>query len=236
MKALLRPVLVLGTAVALAGGGMMLAHASWSTSTTSAAFTVRAARLPQPARPTVRLTDDPAAPRIAWPAVTIAADVEVHRYIVTRHAGPAAEVVCTVPATSNPSCVDLTAPAGASLAYTVAAAHGAHWTGPAGDRSLPVSTPGTPVAVGAVPTAAAPAITGGAPAGNGGPPSAAPPPSAGPGDATPAVEGHTATTPPPSIAPAEPVPQPDVAVPGIPAATDAASSGPDGAGDDEAAG
>ncbi|HEX8344881.1 MAG TPA: hypothetical protein VF657_09075 [Actinoplanes sp.] len=89
----------------------------------------------------------PARPRIGWRPVRLAADVPVHRYVVTRHLGPVTEVVCERPATVVLRCVDRTAPAGYRMSYTVAARHGAHWVGADSERSAVITTPGIAVPV-----------------------------------------------------------------------------------------
>lgn len=168
MRALFRPGLVLlGTAVVLLGGGGILAYAAgWTSSTDSVTFTVHAAAIPRIPRPVVTLVGPPVvrpkrrvagqvttppvlaqAPRIRWRTVTISTTVAVHRYVVTRHIGPLTRIVCTLPATKTPSCLDTTAPPGDPLSYTVTATHGAYWVGPDSEPSLPLTTDGTPVAM-----------------------------------------------------------------------------------------
>lgn len=144
-----RALLVLGTTTALLAGGGMLAYAGWSSTTDSATFTVPAGRLPTVAQPTVLL---PVAadgivvlPRIAWRPAPSAPGPDVHGYRVTRHAGPDAAVVCTVPATKRPACLDREAPPGVPLAYTVAATRGTFWKGRDSAPSRPVTVPGIPV-------------------------------------------------------------------------------------------
>ncbi|MEV6597215.1 hypothetical protein AB0M36_10175 [Actinoplanes sp. NPDC051346] len=80
-------------------------------------------------------------PRIHWNRVEIAPRTPVRRYLVTRHLGPIAQLVCDVPA-SRDGCVDEHPPAGYLVTYTVVATHGAFWTGTASRPSRPVPLPG----------------------------------------------------------------------------------------------
>jgi hypothetical protein len=189
----LSPSLVVAAAVAgIAATGGMAAYAGWEIRTTSGPFTVRAARIPQPAPPTVRPR---VLPRIGWRPVEIAPGVPVQRYVVTRHLGAAAEVACDVPATATPRCVDAHAPGGYDVTYTVAAAYGTQWTGEDSAPSRPVAVPGVavPVTVGGV---VVPPGAGGAPVVPGGRPSSAPSLVAGT-ENPPSVESSTPASEPP---------------------------------------
>lgn len=128
--------------VAVTGGGVA-AFAGWTTSTASGPFTVQAARLPQPARPDVTVRG---VPRIAWQPVAVAPRMDLHRYVVTRHLGPAAQVACTVPATET-GCVDVHAPPGRPVTYTLTVTYGSRWVGLASGRSRAVTRPGVAVPI-----------------------------------------------------------------------------------------
>lgn len=144
MRGALRPSLVLlGTAVVLVGGGSVLAAAGWISRSTSEAFTVTAAKIPQVARPTVTRT---VVPVVRWRSVRIAADTPVHRYVVTRHLGGDSRIVCNQPATVRTTCIDLTAPVIGALTYTVHATHGEHWVGVDSPPSLPLDGTAEPTA------------------------------------------------------------------------------------------
>lgn len=178
--------LATGILAALATTGGVISVGGWTTGSTSEAFTVHAAAVPRVDAPNARAATRP---RIAWTPVRITGDVPVERYVVTRHLGAVAQVACDVPATARPRCVDRYAPAGYRATYTVAARHGAHWTGPDSAPSPAVTTPGvavpisvngmlivpgtggTPVVVGAAPEAVDPSA---APSGPALDPSAAP--------------------------------------------------------------
>jgi hypothetical protein len=135
---MLRPSLVLiGTAVALLGGGGVLAFAGWTSRSTSATFTITAAKIPQVGRPTVSRTIFPV---IAWKGVRISPNTLVHRYVVTRHLGTVERVVCNLPASPLTKCIDVTAPFGGPVTYTVHATHGEHWIGVDSEPSLPLGT------------------------------------------------------------------------------------------------
>jgi hypothetical protein len=139
---MLRPSLVLlGTAVALVGGGGMLAFAGWTSRSVSATFTITAARIPQIARPTATRT---IVPVITWKGVRIAPDTPVDRYVVTRHLGKATRVVCSQPAAVTTRCVDFTAPPGSPFTYTVHATDGEHWIGADSEPSPPLDSPLAP--------------------------------------------------------------------------------------------
>jgi hypothetical protein len=216
---MLRPsLLVLGTAAALVGGGSVLAFAGWTSSTVSPTFTIYATPVPQVPKPTVTLIKvatkldrrEPrprprlglglglgANPRIQWTKVELTPDEDVSLYIVTRHAGAVAEVVCTLPATRTPICIDKTAPAGNVLTYTVAATYGTNWLGADSEPSPAVTMPGTPVVVtaGGVPV---PSTSAAAP--SAGVPSVAPSSGASAG-AAPSADPVTPTTAPATAAP-----------------------------------
>jgi hypothetical protein len=135
---MLRPSLVLiGTAVALLGGGGVLAFAGWTSRSTSETFTITAAGIPQVPRPGVTRV---LFPIIAWKGVRINGDNPVHRYVVTRHLGTSERVVCNQPATSRTKCIDLTALPGIPFTYTVHATHGEHWTGVESEPSPPLGS------------------------------------------------------------------------------------------------
>ena len=182
--------LAAGVVAALATTGGVATVVGWSSESTSETFTVHAAAIPRVAPPSAHASTRP---RIWWQAVRLADDVPVQRYVVTRHLGGVAQVACDIPATARPRCTDRYAPAGYRATYTVAARHGAHWTGADSAPSPAVTTPGVAVPISVngmliVPGAdGAPVVVGAAPA------SAAP--SAGP-------SGTAA--PPPSAAPSEP--------------------------------
>ena len=133
-----------GVTAALVATGGVVTVVSWNTGSEPETFTVRAARIPKMAPPSVQLRSKP---RITWQPVTISEDVGVHRYVVTRHLGEVNQVACDVPAGRRPHCVDAFAPAGYETTYTVAATHGAHWTGPDSGPSEPVTTPGVAVPI-----------------------------------------------------------------------------------------
>ena len=142
MRGLLRPSLVLiGTAMVLAGGGGVLAFAGWTSRSTSETFTVTAPKIPPVARPTAARTPVPV---VRWKAVRIADDTPVHRYVVTRHLDGQSRVVCNQPATLPRTCTDLTAPVIGALTYTVHATHGAHWVGVDSAPSLPLGATAEP--------------------------------------------------------------------------------------------
>jgi hypothetical protein len=150
VKRMLRPSLVLlGTAVALIGGGGVLAFAGWTSRSTSATFTVTAAKIPQIPRPTATRT---IVPVITWKGVRIAPDDPVDRYVVTRHLGKATRIVCSQPATLLTKCVDFTAPPGSPFTYTVHATDGEYWVGADSEASPPLGSllaldpSGTPIA------------------------------------------------------------------------------------------
>ena len=171
--------LAAGILAALATTGGVISVVGWTTGSTSEAFTVHAAAVPRVDAPAVRAATRP---RIAWSPVRITGDVPVERYVVTRHLGAVAQVACDVPATARLRCVDRYAPAGYRATYTVAARHGAHWTGPDSAPSPAVTTPGvavpisvngmlivpgtggTPVVVGAAPEAVDPSAAPSSPA------------------------------------------------------------------------
>jgi hypothetical protein len=137
---MLRPSLVLfGMAVALVAGGGVLAFAGWTSQTESDTFTIQAARIPQVPPPTVTVR---LVPVVKWKRVRIAVDKPVDRYIVTRHVGKATRVVCTLAATVPLTCLDLTAPPGSALTYTVQATQGEHWVGVDSQPSAPLTTSG----------------------------------------------------------------------------------------------
>lgn len=206
-----QPLLVLGTAMTLIGGGGVLAYAGWTTGTVSRAFTVHAGHVPRVPQPTVNLVGSASTgerpggvtPRIRWSAVGRGAGEAVHHYVVTRHVGDDSRVVCMVPATRTPTCLDPAAPTGTTLSYRVTAAHGAHWAGPPSEPTGLLTTPGTPAPPGAAPSGP-PAS--GLPAGADGslPP---PPPSGPPADPTPA--GGPNGTGTPSAAPPSSTAAPD---------------------------
>ncbi|WP_211353757.1 hypothetical protein [Couchioplanes caeruleus] len=85
-------------------------------------------------------------PRIEWDRVEIAADTPVQRYLVSRHLGPVTQLACDIPVDRH-SCVDEHPRAGCLVTYSVVAAHGAFWTGPAGRHSPPIPLPGEPAPV-----------------------------------------------------------------------------------------
>jgi hypothetical protein len=210
---LVRPsLLVLGTAVALLGGGGVLAYANgWTTSTDSARFSV-AATVTLPAV----VGEKVAVPRITWQAVEITGGEPVHRYVVVRHGGRATGVVCTLAATRAPSCLDRAALPGDELTYTVTATHGAHWRSPDSEPSAPVTLPG-PATAGPAPSGAPPVE----PTVTGSPavvPSAAePPPERPPDTAAPAVSSTAFTVPAPtSQEPTGPAPATPEQAPGAP--------------------
>ena len=143
MRRLLRPSLILlGTAVALIGGGGVLAFAGWTSRSTSETFTITAAGIPRMAPPTVIRT---LVPVITWKRVHIADDTPVDRYVVTRHVGKASKVVCSQPSSLPAKCLDLTALPSEPFTYTVHATHGEHWVGADSDPSLPVDVSPAPV-------------------------------------------------------------------------------------------
>jgi hypothetical protein len=160
VKRILRPSLVLlGTAVALVGGGGVLAFAGWTSRSTSATFTITAAKIPQIARPTATRT---IVPVITWKGVRITSDNTVDRYVVTRHLGKATRVVCAQPATWMTTCVDVTAPPGSPFTYTVHATDGENWVGTTSEPSAPLGSglltldpSSTPTTIPVTPTAVA---------------------------------------------------------------------------------
>jgi hypothetical protein len=159
VRRLLRPSLVLlGTATALLGGGGVLAFAGWTSRSTSPTFTITAAGIPQPQRPTVTRVIFPV---IAWKRVRISPDTPVHRYVVTRHLGSTERIVCSQAATSRTICVDVTAPPDTPVTYTVHATHGEHWTGVESAPSLPLGAAPAVAASGApAPSASVPVTPG----------------------------------------------------------------------------
>jgi hypothetical protein len=203
--------LATGVTAALVATGGVISVVSWTTGSALETFTVRAARIPKMAPPSVQLRSRP---RITWMPVAIAEDVAVHRYVVTRHLGTVHQVACDVPAGRRLQCIDIFAPAGYEATYTVVATHGAHWTGPDSEPSAPVTAPGeaVPISVNGVmvvPGArGAAVVTGAAPSAD---PSADPPggspegpePAADPG-ATPDVPPVDVDTEPVVIPPAPP--------------------------------
>lgn len=143
MRRMLRPsLIVLATAVALVGGGGVLAFAGWTSRSTSETFTITAVGIPRMARPAVTRT---LVPVITWKSVRIADDTPVDRYVVTRHLGEATKVVCSQPATLPAKCFDLTALPSDPFTYTVHATHGEHWVGADSEPSLPVDAGPAPV-------------------------------------------------------------------------------------------
>lgn len=236
MRPLLRPwLLVLGTLVALIAGGGMLAFAGWISHTDSGPFTIRAAFIPPVQRPAVALVTvarpvaqttgaEPGAdvvllPRISWRTVRITDDEGVDSYVVTRHDGDKTQIVCTRRAWRTPSCLDRTAPPGASLTYTVTATHGAHWVGADSEPSLPVTMPGPPVATGGTPVDPSPATVPGSAAATSAPPtgsvdsgvpmhapSTIPQVSSSPTVTGPAAEPAPSTPPAPAEEPGTPAP------------------------------
>ncbi|GAA2526455.1 hypothetical protein [Winogradskya humida] len=134
MPALYRwQVLLAGTAAALTVGSGVAAYASWRITATSPTFTVHAVQLPRVPRPLAEMTRTGL--RIRWTPVEPASG-----YVVTRHAGQGSEVACTV-AAGQRTCVDLRAPKGFPVSYTVAAAYGRHWVGTPSETSVPVPPP-----------------------------------------------------------------------------------------------
>lgn len=144
-----RTALTGGVAVSIALAGSMVTYASWNSASVSREFTVRSAAIPRMAAPRIA---PGAQPRIAWTPVRLTAKVPVERYRVTRHLGTVAQVACEVPATARPVCEDRYAPPGYRTTYTVAAAHGRHWTGPESPASAVVTVPGeaVPISIGGV--------------------------------------------------------------------------------------
>lgn len=210
--------LATGIMAAVATTGGVVTVVGWTGESTSETFTVHAAAIPRIAPPTARTA---AQPRIAWDSVRLTGDVPVQRYVVTRHLGDVAQVACDIPATARPRCTDRHAPAGYQATYTVAARHGAHWTGTDSAPSPAVTTPGVAVPISVngiliVPGAGGtPVVVGTAPE--------AVDPSAGPSDAAAAPSGEPSApaggevTEPPvhhvPPAPQEPgVPKPDPVV------------------------
>jgi len=139
---LLRPAVLTTAAVALAAVGGASAFAGWQVAVTPEEFTVYAASIPRMAAP---IATSRAIPQIAWTAVEIAPGVAVQRYVVTRHVGPGAQVVCDVPAVGALRCVDPHAPAGYPIVYTVAAGRGRYWRGPDSAPSAAITMPGIAV-------------------------------------------------------------------------------------------
>jgi len=150
---MLRPTMTTTAAVTLAAVGSLAASADWQLPATPRDFTVYASTIPRMPAPigTIRTI-----PRIAWTTVDIAPGVAVQRYVVTRHIGPTAQVVCDVPALGSLRCVDAHAPVGYRIAYTVAASCGRHWRGPDSEPSAWVTMPGiaAPLAGASVPPSA----------------------------------------------------------------------------------
>ena len=178
-RSLLPTLLGAGILTALATTGGVLTAVGWTTDSTSGPFTVHAAAVPRMDPPAARTG---VRPRLSWRPVRIADDVPVERYVVTRHLGTVAQVACDIPATAPPRCVDRYAPAGYRATYTVAARHGAHWTGADSEPSPVVTAPGVavpisvngmlivpgaggaPVVVGAAPVATDPSAAASSPA------------------------------------------------------------------------
>jgi hypothetical protein len=131
--------------VAMAAGGGVLAFAGWIAHSDSATFTVQASEVAQVPRPTVTMT---LVPIVTWKRVRLTSNTPVQRYVVTRHTGTTARIVCTLSASLPPVCIDPTAPLGGPITYTVYATHGEHWVGVDSAPSLPVGTPADPLAVG----------------------------------------------------------------------------------------
>ncbi len=139
MRRFLRPGLTTaGTVLVLAAGGGMWAYAGWISRSTSETFTVRATQIPQMEPPTVALT---VVPVIRWEPVEIPPATPVHQYVVSRHGAGAATVVCAPRATES-RCLDLTAPPGDTVTYTVRARYGTHWVGTDSDPSSTLTLPG----------------------------------------------------------------------------------------------
>jgi hypothetical protein len=146
VKRLLKPSLTtIGTAVVLVAGGSVWAYAGWISRTTSQTFTVRAVRIPQMPRPTVAVT---VVPVIRWQPVQIPPTTPVREYVVSRHGAGPTQVVCTRP-TPVVRCLDLTAPPGSTVTYTVRATYGSHWVGQDSEPSASVTMPGLPLPPGA---------------------------------------------------------------------------------------
>ncbi|GAA2548161.1 hypothetical protein GCM10010435_16950 [Winogradskya consettensis] len=185
MPALYRwQVLLAGTAAALTVGSGVAAYASWNVTATSPTFRVHAVQLPRVPRPVAEVTR--AGLRIRWTPVEPASG-----YVVTRHAGGRSEVACTVAAGLR-TCMDLRAPKGYPVSYTVATAFGRHWVGTPSEPSVPVPLPPP----GRTPATTAPGST----------PQPPPPPSALPIE--PALTASAPTPPPsgPSASPPAPTP------------------------------
>ncbi|GAA0802952.1 hypothetical protein [Spirilliplanes yamanashiensis] len=132
-----RPVLI-GSATAglLAVGGSIAAFASWSTAPAASSLTITAGRVPEMAAPRVALIGRPV---VRWDRVRMSADRPVQRYVVTRHADGGSERVCDVPALLA-TCVDLFAPVGKPVAYSVHATF-EEWAGADSGRSGAVTVP-----------------------------------------------------------------------------------------------
>jgi len=141
-RQLLRPAVLTTAAVALAAVGGASAFAGWQVTVPTEEFTVYAASIPRMPPPVV---SSRAIPLIAWTAVEIAPGVAVQRYVVSRHVGPSAQVVCDVPAVRVLRCVDTHAPAGYPIVYTVAAGWGRYWRGPDSAPSAAITMPGIAV-------------------------------------------------------------------------------------------
>jgi hypothetical protein len=162
---LLRPAAVVTAAVTLAAAGGVAAYAGWQIPGRPQQFTVYAASVPRMPAPRVRLR---AVPRISWAAVELAPGLAVQRYVVTRHVGRTAQVVCDVPAVGMRRCVDVAAPAGYLIGYTVAAGCGLYWRGEESEPSAAVIVPGgaEPAMGGAVsPGAVSPGVVSPGPSG-----------------------------------------------------------------------
>lgn len=182
-RSLLPALLGTGIVAALATTGGVLTVVGWTGESTSETFTVHAAGIPRADRPAARAA---VRPRISWKPVRISGDVQVERYVVTRHLGEVTQVACDIPASARPRCTDRYAPAGYRASYTVTARHGAYWAGPDSAPSPEITVPGVavPIAVDGVlivpGTDGVPVVAGGAPAG------ASPTPSSPAGEPTPA--------------------------------------------------
>lgn len=184
-------ILVLGVTWLLAAGGTLTAWASWTTGATTAAVGAAGARIPTMAPPRAELSGD--SPTITWTAPVTATPID--RFVVTRTAGSATEVVCTVPI-SRTTCSDKSASPG-SVRYVVHATLGPLWAGIKSDPSDTVTiSPAEPATLAARTEPEPPEPAEAPPATKATEPTATPTPEAG--------DSPTATTPPTKTPAVEP--------------------------------
>lgn len=206
-----RTILIAGVALTLAAGGTLAANATWSIPGRSAPVALKAADMPSGPKPSISKKDGAAI--VTWSPQELAPDVEMQRYVVTRHDADDASSFEAFPATTGTTYTDTGVPAGKF--YWTVTPRFEKWIGEEGKKSenvkfsAPAASARTAVVTGAsppgppTPTATATTKTAGGGSETADPPPApavttGPAPEAGPSSAAP-------TTPPPTGTP-EPAP------------------------------